>query len=46
MRLDRAGTSPVQRVRAALEEHCRVGTGDRPRAVQRVRGEINGERLE
>ncbi|GHD63820.1 hypothetical protein GCM10010317_061190 [Streptomyces mirabilis] len=43
---DPRSTLPVARVRAALREFCRMGTGDRPECVQWVRGEINGERLD
>ncbi|MBF6169749.1 hypothetical protein IU486_34305 [Streptomyces gardneri] len=43
---DRRSALPVTRVRQALEEFCRMGTGDRPECVRWVRGEINGERLE
>ena len=42
---DPRSTLPVARVRAALRELCRMGTGDRPECVQWVHGEINGERL-
>lgn len=35
---------PIARVRAALEEFCRVGTGNRPECIQWVHGELNGER--
>jgi Immunity protein Imm1 len=43
---DPRSTLPVLRVRAALEEFCRTGTGERPECIQWVRGEINGERTE
>ncbi|MGW2647851.1 Imm1 family immunity protein [Streptomyces sp. NPDC001393] len=42
---DPRSTLPVTQVRAALEEFCRTGTGDRPECINWVRGEINGERL-
>ena len=46
LRYDRRSTLPVASVISALEEFCRMGTGDRPECVQWVHGEINGERLE
>ncbi|GAA4490662.1 hypothetical protein GCM10023191_023160 [Actinoallomurus oryzae] len=41
---DRRSALPVPRVREALEEFCRTGTGDRPECINWLRGEINGER--
>ncbi len=35
---------PLDRVRAALEEFCRLGTGDRPECIEWVHGEMNGQR--
>lgn len=46
MCFDPRSTLPIRSIRAALEEFCRVGTGERPQSVQWVRGDINGERLE
>ena len=43
---DPRSTLPLAEIRAALEEFCRAGTGDRPGSIRWVRGEINGERLE
>ncbi|MGW6518942.1 Imm1 family immunity protein [Streptomyces sp. NPDC054950] len=43
---DPRSTLPVEQIRAALEEFCRRGTGDRPECVRWVHGEINGERLD
>lgn len=42
---DRRSTLPIGRVREALEEFCRTGTGDRPECIDWVHGEISGERL-
>ncbi|MEU9079159.1 Imm1 family immunity protein [Kitasatospora sp. NPDC048538] len=33
---------PVLEVRAALEEFCRMGTGNRPECIHWVRGYMNG----
>jgi hypothetical protein len=41
---DRRSTLPTERIRVALEEFCRAGTGDRPSSVSWVVGEMNGER--
>lgn len=41
---DPKSTLPVVHVRAALEEFCRVGTGDRPECIKWVHGEMNGRR--
>ncbi|MEV0513813.1 Imm1 family immunity protein [Nonomuraea sp. NPDC050405] len=43
---DIRSTLPVSLVRAALEEFCRTGTGDRPKCINWVRGETNGGRVE
>jgi len=43
---DPRSTLPAPRIRAALEEFCRVGTGDRPECISWVLGETTGERLE
>ncbi|MCM4081124.1 Imm1 family immunity protein [Paractinoplanes hotanensis] len=43
---DRRSTLPIADIRAALEEFCRSGTGDRPQSVRWVRGDLNGERLD
>jgi hypothetical protein len=37
---------PISRVRAAVEEFCRLGTGDRPECISWVRGHLNGQRLD
>jgi hypothetical protein len=37
---------PVSLVREAVEEFCRVGTGDRPTCVKWVRSDTHGARLE
>jgi hypothetical protein len=37
---------PIPQVRAALEEFCLVGTGDRPRCVGWAKGDLNGRRLD
>ncbi|MFJ5123151.1 Imm1 family immunity protein [Kitasatospora sp. NPDC088548] len=36
---------PISEVRAALEEFCRTGTGNRPECIYWVRGYMNGYRL-
>ncbi|WP_398900972.1 Imm1 family immunity protein [Streptomyces sp. 1114.5] len=36
---------PVPEVRAALEEFCRMGTGNRPECIRWVCGYMNGYRL-
>ncbi|MET7749740.1 Imm1 family immunity protein [Micromonospora sp. NPDC005367] len=41
---NRRSVLPLAQVRAAVEEFCRTGTGDRPECIRWVRGEINGER--
>ncbi|GAB1693486.1 Imm1 family immunity protein [Krasilnikovia sp. M28-CT-15] len=37
---------PVPQVRAALEEFCRTGTGDRPQSIGWVRGWMDGHRID
>ncbi|MER7280164.1 Imm1 family immunity protein [Dactylosporangium sp. NPDC000244] len=39
-------TIPVAHVRAALEEFCRTGTGDRPSCISWVKGEVDGRRFD
>lgn len=39
-------TLPAAQIRAAVEEFCRTGTGERPERVHWVRGEANGNRLD
>jgi hypothetical protein len=39
-------TLPVERVRAAVEEFCRDGTGHRPTCVDWTLGEMSGQRLD
>ncbi|MYV51198.1 hypothetical protein GT042_01440 [Streptomyces sp. SID3212] len=34
----------VDRIRAVLEEFCRLGSGDRPECIEWVHGEMNGQR--
>ncbi|MEV1007138.1 Imm1 family immunity protein [Streptomyces sp. NPDC049881] len=41
---DPRSTLPLDRVRAALEEFCRLGTGDRPECINWVPGEMDGQR--
>jgi hypothetical protein len=41
---DPRSTLPVGQIRTALEEFCRLGTGDRPECVEWVHGEMNGQR--
>lgn len=41
---DRASAIPLPLVRAAVEEYCRSGTGERPECVDWVSGEISGQR--
>jgi hypothetical protein len=43
---DPASVLPVSQVRAAVEEFCRAGTGDRPGGVAWVAGHMNGQRLD
>ena len=42
---DKRSALPLSCMREALEEFCRIGTGDRPECISWVHGEINGERL-
>ncbi|MEV7593013.1 Imm1 family immunity protein [Streptomyces sp. NPDC089922] len=42
----RESTLPLAKIRAALEEFCRTGSGSRPESISWVKGEINGEILE
>lgn len=44
--LDRKSVLPIPQIRAALEEFCRVGTGDRPETIGWVHGHMNGMRME
>jgi Immunity protein Imm1 len=44
--LDRRSVLPLSRIRAALEEFCRVGSGVRPESIDWVRGQMNGMRLD
>lgn len=41
---DPRSTLPADQVRAALEEFCRLGDGDRPESIGWVHGEMNGQR--
>ncbi|MFC1400943.1 MULTISPECIES: Imm1 family immunity protein [Streptacidiphilus] len=41
---DPRSTLPIIRIRAALEEFCRLGTGNRPESIEWVHGEMNGQR--
>ncbi|MFJ3337639.1 Imm1 family immunity protein [Streptomyces sp. NPDC086766] len=43
---DPASAIPLDRVRAALEEFCLSGNGDRPSCIGWVSGEANGQRLD
>lgn len=43
---DPSSALPLARVRAAVEEFCRVGTGDRPECVDWVPGHMNGQRVD
>lgn len=43
---DPASTLSVDRVRAAVEEFCRQGTGERPECISWVPGEMNGQRYD
>ncbi|MFI6495504.1 Imm1 family immunity protein [Streptomyces sp. NPDC050564] len=43
---DPRSTIPIPLVRKALEEFCRVGTGDRPKCVQWARSDTHGVRLD
>lgn len=44
--LDRRSALPIPRIRAAVDEFCRVGTGDRPESIEWVHGWMNGTRLD
>ncbi|MDW6059300.1 Imm1 family immunity protein [Streptomyces sp. FXJ1.4098] len=41
---DPRSTLPIAQVRAALEEFCREGTGNRPQRIRWVTGEMDGQR--
>ncbi|MFE4826697.1 Imm1 family immunity protein [Streptomyces sp. NPDC056672] len=41
---DSRSALPLDQVRAAVEEFCRLGSGDRPECIEWVRGEMNGQR--
>ncbi|MFF7459790.1 Imm1 family immunity protein [Kitasatospora sp. NPDC008115] len=41
---DRASTLPISKVRAALEEFARTGTGERPECISWTLGNIDGQR--
>jgi len=41
-----ASAIPLDRVRAALEEFCLSGSGDRPSCIGWVSGDMNGQRLD
>ncbi|MEV6995620.1 Imm1 family immunity protein [Streptomyces sp. NPDC093228] len=43
---DPASTLPITQVRAAVEEFCRKGTGERPECINWVPGEMNGQRYD
>ncbi|MFE2568150.1 Imm1 family immunity protein [Streptomyces mirabilis] len=43
---DPASALPLERVRAALEEFCRAGTGERPECISWAPGDANGQRLD
>lgn len=43
--LDRKSTLPIPKIRAAIEEYCKAGTGDRPETIDWVHGHVNGRRL-
>lgn len=40
-----ANTLPLPRIREALEEFGRIGTGDRPESIKWVPGSLTGQRL-
>ena len=42
---DRRNALPIAKVREAIEEFCRVGTGDRPESIGWVPGGLDGVRL-
>ncbi|WP_353963350.1 Imm1 family immunity protein [Streptomyces sp. NBC_00198] len=37
---------PVDRIRAAVEEYCRAGTGHRPTCIDWTAGQMSGRRLD
>ncbi|MFF1441319.1 Imm1 family immunity protein [Streptomyces sp. NPDC058295] len=39
-------TVPIARIRAAVEEYCRAGTGHRPTCVDWTPGDLAGRRLD
>jgi hypothetical protein len=43
---DPRSTLPVAQVRAAVEQFCRSGTGERPESAAWVPGQVNGHRLD
>ncbi|MEG3629692.1 Imm1 family immunity protein [Streptomyces poriticola] len=43
---DSSSALPLARVRAAVEEFWRIGTGDRPECIDWVPGHMNGQRLD
>ncbi|MFI1947957.1 Imm1 family immunity protein [Streptomyces virginiae] len=43
---DQASTLPTSRIREAVEEFCRKGSGDRPECIDWVKGHVNGQRLD
>ncbi|MFF2040427.1 Imm1 family immunity protein [Kitasatospora sp. NPDC058170] len=43
-RHDPASTLPIHRIRTAVEEYRRTGTGARPECIDWVTGEMNGQR--
>lgn len=44
--LDRRSVLPMAMIRDALQEFCRVGSGDRPESIQWVHGHMSGSRLD
>ncbi|MFJ9447185.1 Imm1 family immunity protein [Kitasatospora sp. NPDC101235] len=43
---DRASAIPLPQVRAAIEEYCRSGTGERPECIGWTTGEVSGRRYD
>ncbi|WP_406177779.1 Imm1 family immunity protein [Streptomyces sp. NBC_00996] len=43
---DPSSALPLEQVRAALEEFCRIGTGERPECISWAPGDANGQRLD
>ncbi|MFJ8746515.1 Imm1 family immunity protein [Embleya sp. NPDC127516] len=43
---DPSSALPIPRIRAALEEFCRAGTGERPECIDWVVGGMNGQRFD